>query len=121
MATEISRSYDAARRALTVIIEDDFGIQTPHVIYPAADKCPLCAVAYQGKGDGIADVEAQVAWLVNHVDEITSTIIDRLSASGIDVSVADNRRRERRANKSSSSEVGATATPAADAGAAQGG
>jgi hypothetical protein len=121
MATEISRSYDAARRALTVIIEDDFGIQTPHVIYPAADRCPLCAVAYQGKGDGITDVEAQVSWLVDHVDEITSTTIDRLEAAGIDVSVADSRRRERRANKSASSQVGATSTPATDAGTTQGG
>jgi hypothetical protein len=78
MATETSRSFDEARGAVHVQIQNMCGFTSHHTIYVAG-------------ANGVQDVAAHVAQLIVDVDAQASTIRARMVAAGMPVSGAPSK------------------------------
>lgn len=66
MATEISRTFDRARGAVYLVVQDSYGVKGNHTIYVA--KVP--------------DVEARIAEILTTVESDAAVIHEKLLAAG---------------------------------------
>lgn len=82
MAREIQRRINIAARTVTVDVQDVFGNVTHHTIPLFGDCCPTCGMAAPG---GTKDFKASADAIVQHVTEVESVLLEKLTAAGIEV------------------------------------
>lgn len=83
MAQEISRTFDTARAAVIVTVQDEFGNQSFHTIHVLdVSTCPECGEFYVKDTFGNVDVAATVAQICAEIDAANAKIKQRLMAAG---------------------------------------
>lgn len=87
MLKEISRTFDAAHRAIRVVVEDDFGNQLPLLFHVANLICFTCGRTLPTHGDGTVDVDASVKQASDEHDVELQKMVTAFTNNGADVTL----------------------------------